>query len=112
LAVELGERSTAKDDSDLDPTTYQMVLSVSSNGGISELGYAEDTDDEGQKLEGFQFVQLFSREDGDRRNFESPKVQEGIRAKIERDRLAQNQAKVQQALLKRAAIVPEKLFPR
>ncbi|MCA8915329.1 MAG: SurA N-terminal domain-containing protein [Planctomycetes bacterium] len=110
--LELSERSTAKDDSDLDPTTYQMVLSVSSNGGISELGYAEDTDDEGQKLEGFQFVQLFSREDGDRRNFESPKVQEGIRAKIERDRLAQNQSKVQQALLKRAAIVPEKLFPR
>ncbi|MCB9894724.1 MAG: SurA N-terminal domain-containing protein [Planctomycetes bacterium] len=110
--LELGERKTAKDDSDLDPLTYQMVLSVPANGGISELGYAEDTDDEGQKLEGFQFVQLFSREDGDRRNYESPKVQEGIRAAIERERLSQNQAKVERALLKRAAIVPEKLFQR
>jgi hypothetical protein len=110
--LELFERTTAKDDNQLDPTTYQMVLSVSANGGVSELGYAEDTDDEGQKLEGFQFVQLFSRDDGDRRNFESPKIQEGIRAKIERRRLSQNQSKVEQALVKRAAIVPEKLFPR
>ena len=110
--LELGERATAKDDRDLDPTTYQLVLSVSSNGGVSELGYAEDTDDEGQKLDGFQFIQLFSRVDGDRRNFESPKVQEGIRIKIQNQRLSQNQAKVEQALLKRAAIVPEKLFQR
>ena len=112
VRLELGERATAKDDSDLDPLTYQMVLSVPAKGGISELGYAEDTDGEGQKLDGFQFVQLFSREDGDRRNYESPKVQEGIRAAIERQRLAQNRSKVEQALLKRAAIVPEKLFPR
>lgn len=112
VKLEISERTVAKDDSELDPTAYQMVLSVSARGGVSEVGSVRETDDEGQQYEGVLFVQLFSREDGDRRDFESPKVQEGIRIGLENQRLMLNRAKVEQALLKRAAIVPEKLFAR
>ncbi|MCB9934942.1 MAG: SurA N-terminal domain-containing protein [Planctomycetes bacterium] len=112
VKLELGDRTTARDDSELDVRTYQMALSVPATGGISDPGYAEDEDADGQKLIGMQFVQLYSREDGDRRDFESPKVQEGLRVTIENQRFVQNRSKVEQALLKRAAIVPEKLFVR
>jgi len=112
VKLEISERTVAKDDSELDPTAYQMVLSVSPKGGVSEVGSVRETDDEGQQYEGVMFVQLFSREDGDRRNFESPKVQQSIRTQLENQRLIQNRAKVEQALMKRAAIVPEKLFAR
>lgn len=112
VKLEIGERTVAKDDSELDATAYQMVLSVSSKGGVSEVGSVRETDDQGQQFEGIMFVQLFSREDGDRRDFESPKVQEGIRIPIENQRLMLNRTKVEQALLKRAAIVPEKLLAR
>lgn len=112
VRLEISDRKTAKDDSELDATAYQMVLSVSSTGGISEIGRADETDENGQQYEGVTFVRLFSRLDGDRRDYESPKVQEGIRNKIENERLSQNRAKVEQALIKRAAIVPETLFAR
>lgn len=112
VRMEIIERKTAKDDSELDATAYQMVLSVASTGGVSEIGRADETDENGQQYEGVTFVHLYSRDDGDKRNYESPKVQEGIRNKIENQRLARNRAKVEQALMKRAAIVPEKLFIR
>ncbi|MCA8918298.1 MAG: SurA N-terminal domain-containing protein [Planctomycetes bacterium] len=112
VRMEVTERKTAKDDSELDATAYQMVLSVAATGGVSEIGRADETDENGQQYEGVTFVQLFSRDDGDKRNYESPKVQEGIRNKIQNQRLARNRAKVEQALMKRAAIVPEKLFVR
>ena len=112
VKLEVTKRKTAKDDSELDATAYQMVLSVAPTGGVSEIGRADETDEDGQQYEGVTFVQLFSRTDGDERNFESPKVQEGIRNRIETQRLSQNQSKVEQALLKRAAIVPEDLFAK
>ena len=112
LRMELTERDTVRDDRDLDPTTYQLVLQVPVTGGVSEVAAYDDTDDDGQRLEGFKFIILYSRTEGDRRNFESPKVQEAIRMSIENQRLVQNRAKVEQALLKRAAIVPERNFKR
>jgi hypothetical protein len=110
--IEITPKQTVKDDRDLSPMAYRMVLSVPTTGGVSEVGGDQYTDEDGQVYDVYMFVQLESREDGDLRNFESPKVQEGIRATIEHQRLAQNRVKVEQALLKRAAIVPENLFAR
>jgi hypothetical protein len=112
VTIDLGKRQTVGDDRDLRPIAYKMVLSVPTTGGVSEVGGDEFQDEEGQRFEVYTFIQLFSREDGDLRDFESPKVQEGIRATIANQRLAQNRVKVEQALLKRAAIVPENLFAR
>jgi hypothetical protein len=112
VIIDLGERQKVQDDRDLRPQTYRMVLSVPTTGGVSEVGVDEFQDEDGQNFEVYTFIQLYSREDGDLRDFESPKVQEGIRATIANQRLAQNRVKVEQALLKRAAIVPENLFAR
>lgn len=112
VTIEISPRQTVKDDRDLSPMAYRMVLSVPTTGGVSEVGGDQYSDEDGQVYDVYMFVHLISREDGDLRNFESPKVQEGIRATIEHQRLAQNRAKVEQALIKRAAIVPENLFAR
>ncbi|MBZ0135126.1 MAG: SurA N-terminal domain-containing protein [Planctomycetes bacterium] len=112
VRIELTERQTAKDDRDLDPTTYQLVLQVPETGGVSDPAAFEDVDEDGQRLEGVKFVKVHSRLDGDRRDFQSPKVQEAIRQRIENLRLVQNRSKVEQALLKRAAIVPDRNFTR
>ena len=113
VTIEISDRQKAKDDRDLLPIAYRMVLSVPTTGGVSEVGVGDQyQDDDGQIYDVYMFIQLFSREDGDLRNYESPKVQEGIRATIENQRLAQNRVKVEQALIKRAAIVPENLFAR
>lgn len=112
LRMEMTDRQTAPDDRDLDPTTYQLVLQVPLTGGVSLASGFDDRDENGQRLEGIKFVQVFSRKEGDRRDFESPKVQEAIRIGIQNQRLVQNRAKVEQALMKRAAIVPERNFKR
>jgi hypothetical protein len=79
---------------------------------VSDISAARESDEQGATYEGFTFVQLFSRVDGDRRNFSDPKVQEALADKIY-SRLAQaNAVKVQAELLRRAAIVPEHLFDR
>ena len=112
LRMEITDRQTVRDDRDLDPTTYQLVLQVPVTGGVTDVAAYNDEDEDGQRLEGFKFVQLFSRTEGDRRDFESPKVQEAIRLGIQNQRLVQNRTKVEKALLKRAAIVPERNFKR
>jgi hypothetical protein len=112
LSLEITPREVIPDDAGLDPTVYDMVLQPPTTGGLSELGSASETDDAGTNYEGFMFVQLFSREDGTARAFEDIKVQEGIREAIFSRRLQENQQKVQNDLLRRAAIVPQHLFPR
>lgn len=112
LRMELTERETVRDDLELDPTTYQLVLQVPVTGGVSDVAAFDDTDEDGQRLEGFKFIKLYSRTEGDRRDFESPIVQESIRIGIQNRRFVQNRAKVEQALMKRAAIVPERNFKR
>lgn len=112
LRMILTERTTVPDDLELDPTTYQLVLQVPVTGGVSDAAAYDDTDENGQRLEGFKFVKLYSRTEGDRRDFESPLVQESIRIGIQNRQFVQNRSKVEQALLKRAAIVPERNFRR
>jgi len=111
VRYEISDRRVAKDDSELDSTTYGMVLSVPRTGGLSKLAAMTDTSDDGTTLEVVTFAQVFSREEGDQRNFEDPKVQEAIRNDLFQRRFQENRVKVEQALLKRAAIVPEKLLP-
>ncbi|MBE7491210.1 MAG: SurA N-terminal domain-containing protein [Planctomycetes bacterium] len=112
VRVEITERKTAKDDSELDANTYGLVLSVPRTGGLSKLSAVTSTEEDGTVLEVVTFVQVFSREDGDLRNFEDPKVQESIRNRLFQRRFQENRVKVEQALMKRAAIVPEKLIAR
>lgn len=112
VRFELTERRIAKDDSELDATTYGMVLSVPRTGGLSKLAAMSETDEEGVNYEIVTFAQVFARQEGDQRNFEDPKVQETIRIDLFQRKLKENRVKVEQALLKRAAIVPEKLIPR
>lgn len=112
VKLEVGERTTARDDIELSPTAYRMVLSVPQSGGVSEVGSIQEEDEDGQQLEGVMFVELFSREEGDLRDFKNPNVQESIRNQILNSRLVLNRAKVEQTLLEGAAIVPEHLFGR
>jgi hypothetical protein len=112
VRMELTERKTAADDTELDAMSYQLVLQVAEKGGVSEVAAFDDTDDDGQRLEGVKFVIVYGWTRGDRRAFESPQVQEAIRRRIENVRLVQNRTKVEKALLKRAAIVPERLIAR
>lgn len=112
VRFEISARKKVKDDSELDATTYGMVLSVPATGGLSKLGALTEEDEEGVQLEVVSFVQVFSRRDGDARNFENPKVQESLRNEIFQRRFQENEAKVTAELLKRAAIVPEKQLSR
>ncbi|MBX3458657.1 MAG: SurA N-terminal domain-containing protein [Planctomycetes bacterium] len=112
VKVEMTERKTVKDDTELDPTAYAMVVSLPVSGGVSEIGSVRETDADGTQLDGFMFVRLFRRRDGTLKAFEDPKVQAAIREQIFSTRFQQNQQKVERELLRRAAIVPEKLFRR
>jgi hypothetical protein len=56
---------------------------------------------------GVRFIKLISCRFGALRVFDDPKVQEGIREQLFAQRLAENRRKVEQELLRRAAIVPE-----
>lgn len=112
VRFEISDRRVARDDSELDPTTYGMVLSVPRTGGLSKLAAVTEEDAEGATQDVITFCQVFSREEGDQRNFEDPKVQETIRSELFFRKLQENRVKVEQALLKRAAIVPEKLVAR
>jgi hypothetical protein len=112
VRLEITERRVAADDRELDPTAYMMVSELPRSGGVSDVGSASDTDEDGTQFDGFMFVQLFSREDGTEKAFEDMKVQEGIRDEIFSRRFQENQHKVERDLLRRAAIVPEHLFPR
>ncbi|MBX3473595.1 MAG: SurA N-terminal domain-containing protein [Planctomycetes bacterium] len=112
VRYEVGERRVAKDDSELDTTAYGMVLSVPRTGGLSKLAAVAEEDTDGATQEVITFCQVFSREEGDQREFDDPKVQETIRNEIFYRKLQENRVKVEQALLKRAAIVPEKLISR
>jgi hypothetical protein len=88
------------------------VLSLPVTGGVSDIGSAPETDDKGTKFEGYMFIQLFSKEEGDARRFDDPKVQTTISQMLYNRALQENMAKVQQALLKRAVIVPDRLIAR
>ncbi|MBK8206184.1 MAG: SurA N-terminal domain-containing protein [Planctomycetes bacterium] len=112
VKLQLPARRTAKDDSELDPTAYAMVISLPASGGISEIGSVRETGEDGTEYDGFMFVELFRRRDGTLKAFEDPKVQAGIRDRLFGARFQQNQQKVEQELLRRAAIVPERLFKR
>jgi len=112
VRLEITPRRVATDDRELDPNAYAMVVSLPRSGGVSEIGAVRDTDDAGTQFDGFMFVQLFSREDGTEKAFEDMKVQEGIRDEIFSRRFQENQYKVERELLRRAAIVPERLFQR
>lgn len=112
IRLELTPRKTVADDTELDPTAYAMVVSLPVSGGTSEIGSVRETDADGTQLDGFMFVQLFKRRDGTLKAFEDPKVQAAIREQIFSSRFQQNQQKVERELLRRAAIVPDKLFRR
>ncbi len=112
VKLQLPARRLAKDDSELDPSAYAMVISLPASGGISEIGSVRDTGEDGTEYDGFMFVQLFKRRDGTLKAFEDPKVQAGIRDRLFSVRFQQNQQKVEQELMHRAAIVPERLFKR
>jgi hypothetical protein len=102
----------APDDTNLDAMTTQMILQTPSSGGVSEPGSVTETDADGHEYEGIMFVQVFSRQDGDLKVFEDPKVQQGIRERLFMRRYNENQQKVERELMRRAAIVPERLFRR
>jgi hypothetical protein len=105
--VVVSDEKHAKDDSELEPIVYRMVLTLPPTGGVSELAsYAETTDD-GTVYGGVRFIKLISCRFGALRVFDDPKVQEGIREQLFAQRLAENRRKVEQELLRRAAIVPE-----
>jgi hypothetical protein len=111
--VEVSERQVAASDSELDPVVYDMaMIEMSPRGDVSEYGRASDEDEDGTQYEGVMFVQLFSREDGDLRNFEDPNVQQAIRERLFSRRLVANRQQVERALLARAALVPERLVTR
>ncbi len=112
LNLIVGERTKIDNDEGLDPTLYQLVLSLPVTGGVSDIGSAPETDDKGTKFEGYMFIQLFSKEEGDARRFDDPKVQTTISQMLYNRALQENMAKVQQALLKRAVIVPDRLIAR
>ncbi len=101
------EEKVAKDDSELDPIVYQMVLTLPATGGVSELASYSETADDGTVYGGVRFIKLISCRFGALRVFDDPKVQEGIRDQLFAQRLTENRRKVEQELLKRAAIVPE-----
>ncbi|KAA0213116.1 hypothetical protein EDM80_08605 [bacterium] len=112
LKLEVSERRRAETDKDLDPSVYQMVLSLPRAGGVSEYGTAPYTDEKGVSFDSYLFIQLFSKEEGDARQFSDPKVQAEIREAVYNRRLQENIGRVQQALLKRAVIIPERLIAR
>ncbi len=110
--VVLTPEKVADDDSELDPTAYQMVLSLRSGSGVSEVGAYEETAEDGTMLGGLRFVQLISCRFGEQKVFDDPKVQEGIRQQLFGRRLNENRMKVEQELLRRAAIIPRDWFTR
>ena len=111
LSVKLSKRKKVKDDTDLDSFTYQQVLAVPADGGVSELGAIRETIDD-TEYNGWQFIRLYSKVEGDARRFNDPKVQASIRDGLWQRKLAENVKKVEKALLKRASIVPERLVAR
>jgi hypothetical protein len=99
--------SVAADDTSLEPIVYRMVLSLPETGGVSELAAYQETDEDGTAYGGVRFIKLISCRFGQYRVFGDPKVQEAIRDQLFSQRLAENRVKVEQELLRRAAIVPE-----
>lgn len=112
VSLTLGERRFEPDDSNLDTTVTEQILSVPTTGGFSEPATFYETGEDGTEYIGIVFVQVFSRKDGSLRAFEDPKVQQGIRDRIFNRRFQDNQQKVERELMKRAAIVPELQFRR
>lgn len=112
VSLTLSEPRVEADDSNLDTTITEQILSVPTTGGFSEPATYYETGEDGTQYIGIVFVQVFSRKDGSLRAFEDPKVQQGIRDRIFSRRFQNNQQKVERELMKRAAIVPELQFRR
>lgn len=112
IELQLIERTEVADDTELTPLEYNMVRSVSASGGVTQVSDLREEDDEGASIEGFTFIKLHSRKDGIAREFEDAAVQESIRNELLNRRLMLNRAKVERSLLRKAAIVPERLFER
>jgi hypothetical protein len=110
--VEITPRRVAIDDTDLDPQAYRMVMTLPKSGGVSDEGSIQETGEDGTVYGGARFVQLFQCRFGTLKAFEDPKVQEAIREQLFSTRLQENRSKVEQALVSRAAIVPERWFKR
>lgn len=105
------QRTRAKDNTELDADTYRLVQSPNP-GDVSLPSALSEEDEDGGKFQVITFVKVFSREDGDLRNFEDVQVQEAIRNELFQRRFQENRAKVEQALLHRAAIVPRSMINR
>lgn len=112
LKVVVGERTIAKTQADLDDTAYQLVLSLPAGGGVSEAAGMAPFDEGDLKYEGYMFVQLFSKREGDAISFDDPQWQSTKLAELQRARMDENIGKVQRALLRRAVIVPSRLIAR
>ena len=112
LRCSVTARQTAEDDSKLNPLDYKMILSVPKQGGVSEIGAVAESDAGGTEYDGYQFVKLYSKEEGSARRFDDPKVQGALLEALRNDKLEDNISRVQTLLLKRAVIVPEKLIAR
>lgn len=112
LRIEIGPRQLAKAQTDLDDTAYQQVLSLPATGGVSEISAMPTFEEKDAKFEGYQFVQLFSKREGDAILFNDPQWQSTKLQELTSAKLDENIGKVQRALLKRAVIVPSRLIAR
>lgn len=112
LKVVVGERTIAKTQADLDDTAYQLVLSLPARGGVSEIAGMAPYEEGDFKYEGYMFVQLFSKREGDAISFDDPQWQSTKLAELQRAKMDENIGKVQRALLRRAVIVPSRLIAR
>ncbi|MDC1142828.1 SurA N-terminal domain-containing protein [Planctomycetota bacterium] len=110
VKLDIGEETTAKDDTELDSTTYGMVLDTPEQGGLSSLGSIRETGKDGTVFEGIQFVKVIKWEAGETKNFEDPKVQKEFRDRLYNQKLVNNRDKVRRELIRRAAVIPEALL--
>jgi hypothetical protein len=108
--VEVGKEEFAKDDTELDATTYGMVLETPEQGGLSSLGTIRETGKDGTVFEGVQFVRVIKWEAGETKNFEDPKVQKEFKDRLYNQKLVTNRDKVRRELISKAAVIPEALL--
>lgn len=112
VEIRLSPRRVAKDNTELDPDTYRMVIQPPVTGGVTAPTALTEEDEDGGKYNVLTFLRVYSREDGDLRNFEDVQVQEAIRNGEFQRRYEENKGKVEQALLRDAAIVPATMIAR
>ena len=112
VRFEITPRRVAADNTELDADSYSMVLQTLAGGGLTPPSAQTFEDEDGGRFQVLTFIRVYSRVDGDLRNFEDVQVQEAIRNAMWQQRFSENQNKVQQALFRSAAIVPRHVVSR